>query len=69
MTDKALIPAKIQAHRMISAKPLGCCGDSAERTAKKHVAYFNGLTSRVTLLILPVNRVSVPMPIPSATGV
>lgn len=26
-------------------------------------------TSRMTLLILPVNRVSGPMPIPSATGV
>jgi hypothetical protein len=31
--------------------------------------YFVGPTSSVILLILPVNRVSGPMPIPSATGV
>ena len=31
--------------------------------------YFTGLISRLILLILPVNRVSGPMPIPSATGV
>ena len=32
-------------------------------------SYFAAPTSRMTLLILPVNRVSAPMPMPSATGV
>lgn len=51
-----------------SAEGIDHVGHSPDRAVPAN-GLFHGPTLTVTLLILPVNRVSGPMPIPSATGV
>src|SRR5437899_11396356 len=55
--------------RPAGASPLDRRENPEAHPSPRSRGYFNELTSSVTLLIFPVNRVSAPMPMPSATGV